>query len=149
MKYHQLWKAERLHDESALLMFSFWFNVPGYARNHKQHGAFYSWIRAKTEGVWGAKLPVARNPLFFFHYKMGISVTFVGKESHKANCFISENLFHFCTNTAVLLLCLKNKRWHSFRSILLYVLAHICFPSLLLSSNQFLVELLHYSMETA
>lgn len=44
----------------------------------------------------------------------------------------------------------KNKQWHSFQLILLYV--HICFHCLLSlfpTSNQFLMELLYYSMETA
>lgn len=44
----------------------------------------------------------------------------------------------------------KNKQWHSFQLILLYV--HICFHCLLSlfpTPNQFLMELLYYSMETA
>lgn len=44
----------------------------------------------------------------------------------------------------------KNKQWHSFQLILLYV--QICFHclfSLFPTFNQFLMELLYYSMETA
>lgn len=93
MKYHRLWKAERLHDESALLMFSFWFNVPGYARNHQQHGAFYSWIRAKTEGVWGMKLPVARNPLFFIIIKWELALHLWEKSLIKPTVSYQETFF--------------------------------------------------------
>lgn len=162
-----------MYNLLCLSMVHFWFKVLGYVRNLKEQVAFFlSKYRAKPY-IWTltfftdiktdthGKADITAH-IFFSHLSKKAADCTKGTGGWGCNslCQCTQTISYHKTS---LMSCGKkrrgfslaweNKQWHSFQSSLLYVRAHICRPPppplFFPNPNQFLMELLHYSMETA